>query len=98
MKRKAMLAAVLALLLMPAIAGAECAWVLWYRWTSSHMQKSLPGQPPNETIYFIRSAFHTRKECNEEAHKQWAEAVASTKKTFPKMKWIVRQSTMRVWR
>ncbi len=42
MKRQAMLAAALGLLLMPAVAGAECAWVLWNK-TSTYTEGSKEG-------------------------------------------------------
>ncbi len=48
MKRQAMLAAALALLLMPAIAGAGCAWILWEKtWLVENGYAMLMTVPPN---------------------------------------------------
>ncbi len=58
--RQAMLAAALALLLMPAIAGAECAWIEWER---SAMGKTVEEWEPHRS-------FESLAECNNHAEKQ----------------------------
>ena len=73
MKRKAMLAAVLGLLLMPAIAGAECAWIEWER---SAMGKTIEEWEPQRS-------FELLTECNNHAEK-WLRYYASQPKAYRK--------------
>jgi len=67
--RRVMLAAALALLLMPAIAGAECAWIEWER---TAMEKTLEEWEPHRS-------FESLAECNNDAEK-WLRYYASQPK------------------